>query len=162
MILTFGGCRTVYLYLREAAKKRKFQVIVAEGSPGFSGQKLARELADAGVQTTLIADAAVFAIMARVNCCVVGAHAVLADGGMLGQAGLNMVALAASRHAVPFVVLTGLHKLCPLFPHDPEIAMNELLSPAEARRPPPPPRCYPTRREAAAARRLTGGARRRC
>ena len=39
-----------------------------------------------------------------------------------------MVALAASRHAVPFVVLTGLHKLSPIFP-DP--TLNDLKSPAQ-------------------------------
>jgi translation initiation factor eIF-2B subunit beta len=42
-----------------------------------------------------------------------------------------MVALAASRHAVPFVVLTGLHKLSPLFPHDPDVTLNDLKSPAQ-------------------------------
>jgi translation initiation factor eIF-2B subunit beta len=35
-----------------------------------------------------------------------------------------MVALAAKRHSVPFVVLVGLHKLSPLFPHDPDVTFN--------------------------------------
>lgn len=35
-----------------------------------------------------------------------------------------MVALAAKRHSVPFVVLVGLHKLSPLFPHDPDVTYN--------------------------------------
>lgn len=42
---------------------------------------------------------------------IVGAHAVMANGGVLAPVGLHMVALAARRHAVPFVVLTGLHKV---------------------------------------------------
>jgi translation initiation factor eIF-2B subunit beta len=115
------------------------------------------------IQTTCITDSAVFAMMARANMVVVGAHAVLANGGMLGvvrfalsrfvsqvclfhaslltaalfhpafcaQCGLHLVALAASRHAVPFVVLTGLHKLSPLFPHDPDVTLNDLKSPAQ-------------------------------
>ena len=33
-------------------------------------------------------------------------------------------ALAAQQHSVPFVVLVGLHKLSPLFPHDPDLAYN--------------------------------------
>ena len=70
-------------------------------------------------------------MMARANMVVVGAHAVLANGGMLGMCGAHMVALAASRHAVPFVVLTGLHKLSPLFPHDPDVTLNDLKSPAQ-------------------------------
>ena len=42
---------------------------------------------------------------------VVGVHAVMANGGVLGPVGLNMVALAARKHAVPFVVVTGTHKV---------------------------------------------------
>lgn len=42
-------CKTVYRFLREAAKKRKFQVVVAEGAPDFRGQQLARSLAEAGI-----------------------------------------------------------------------------------------------------------------
>ncbi len=43
------------------------QVVVAEGAPKYDGQRLAKQLADTGIQTTLIADAAVFAMMARMN-----------------------------------------------------------------------------------------------
>jgi hypothetical protein len=45
----------------------KPQVVVAEAAPRYDGHTMARQLADAGVQTTLIADSAVFAMMARVN-----------------------------------------------------------------------------------------------
>lgn len=53
MILTFGMCKTVYRFLKEAAKKRKFQVVVAEGAPDFRGQQLARSLAEAGIMARL-------------------------------------------------------------------------------------------------------------
>jgi translation initiation factor eIF-2B subunit beta len=43
------------------------QVVVAEAAPRFDGHSMARQLADAKVQTTLIADSAVFAMMARAN-----------------------------------------------------------------------------------------------
>ncbi len=43
------------------------QVVVAEGAPRYGGQELARKLAQAGLQTTAIPDAAIFAMMARVN-----------------------------------------------------------------------------------------------
>lgn len=131
MILTFGYCRTVHLFLREAAKKRPFSVVVAEGGPSYGGQRLARALAADGIAATLVSDAAVFALMARANLVLVGCRAVLANGGMLAQAGSHGVALAAARHAVPFVVLTGLHKLSPAFPHDPAVTLNELLCPSQ-------------------------------
>lgn len=35
----------------------------------------------------------------------------MANGGVIGPVGLNMVALAARKHAVPFVVVTGTHKV---------------------------------------------------
>ena len=63
-----------------AAKKRKFQVIVCEGSPHFGGHAMAKSLAEAGIDTTVIHDAATFAIMARVNKVLLPAHAVLVSG----------------------------------------------------------------------------------
>lgn len=56
---------------------------------------------------------------------IVGAHALLANGGVMASVGSHLVARAAKRHAVPFVVLVGLHKLSPLFPHDPSITFND-------------------------------------
>ena len=43
------------------------QLVVAEGAPSFGGHGLAMEMAQLGVPTTLIPDAAIFAMMARVN-----------------------------------------------------------------------------------------------
>lgn len=40
-----------------------------------------------------------------------GAHAIMANGGVIAPVGINMVALAARRHAVPFVVVAGTHKV---------------------------------------------------
>ena len=48
-----------------------------------------------------------------------GAHALLADGGMLGPVGARVAARAARRHAVPLVALCGVYKLTPLFAHEP-------------------------------------------
>lgn len=92
---------------------------------------LARELAAAGLQTVCITDSAVFAMMARVNLVIVAAHAVMANGGVVAPVGLHMAALAAQKHAVPFVVLAGMFKLCPLYPHDPSTILNDMKSPAE-------------------------------
>ena len=43
------------------------QAVVAEAAPRYDGHRMARQLADAKIQTTLIADSAVFAMMARAN-----------------------------------------------------------------------------------------------
>ncbi|XP_073307574.1 uncharacterized protein [Primulina huaijiensis] len=132
VIMTLGSSRTVTEFLCAAKeKKRSFRVFVAEGAPRYQGHALAKELATRGLQTTVITDSAVFAMISRVNMVIVGAHAVMANGGVMAPVGLNMVALAAQRHAIPFVVLAGIHKLCPLYPHKPEVLLNELKSPSE-------------------------------
>eukprot|EP00252_Welwitschia_mirabilis_P025097 TRINITY_DN7710_c0_g1_i1.p1 TRINITY_DN7710_c0_g1~~TRINITY_DN7710_c0_g1_i1.p1 ORF type:complete len:416 (-),score=80.21 TRINITY_DN7710_c0_g1_i1:212-1459(-) len=131
VILTLGHSNTVYHFLCKAKEKRSFQVIVAEGAPRYQGHKLAKELVKKDLQTTVITDSAVFAMISRVNMVIVGAHAVMANGGVIAPIGINMVALAAHRHAVPFVVLAGTHKMCPLYPNNPEVLLNDLKSPSD-------------------------------
>ncbi|KAL4203768.1 hypothetical protein AMTRI_Chr01g129660 [Amborella trichopoda] len=97
----------------------------------YQGHVLAKELVAKDLQTTVITDSAVFAMISRVNMVIVGAHAIMANGGIIAPVGLNMVALAAKRHAVPFVVVAGSHKLCPLYPHNPEVLLNDLKSPSD-------------------------------
>lgn len=65
--MVMGRSRTVEAFLKAAARLRKFQVIVAECAPSFQGQEMALELAKAGIETTVITDSAVFAMMSRVN-----------------------------------------------------------------------------------------------
>jgi len=103
-------------------------------------------MAKFGINTTLITDTAMFAMMARVNKVrsyhidstsiaknyhkvIVGTHAVLANGGLIGISGLHALALAAFHHSVPFVVCTGIYKLSPLFSYEQD-AFNDLNSPA--------------------------------
>ena len=45
------------------------------------GQQLAISLAKDGIDTTVITDSAVFAIMSRVNKVIIGTHTVMANGG---------------------------------------------------------------------------------
>lgn len=116
-------------FLKAAAKKRKFQVVVCEGAPHFGGRETAKVLAGAGIDTILVNDSATFALMARVNKVLLPAHAVLANGGLIAPSGSNLVALAAKSNSVPVVVVTGMFKLCPLFPHEGQDTLNDLVSP---------------------------------
>jgi len=131
VIMTFGGSRTVEEFFKTAGKKRKFEVIVPESAPSFRGQQLAATLAKSGIETTLIPDSAIFAMMARVNKVIVGTHAVMANGGLIAPSGTHMLALAAKHHNIPIVVCTGLNKLTPLYPFDQD-TFNDIKSPAEA------------------------------
>ena len=104
------------------------QVIVCESAPLFLGHATAAALSDSGIMVTVISDAAVFAMMARVDKVLIGCHAVVANGGLITQSGAHAVAIAAKHHKVPVVCVTGMYKLCPLYPHDQD-SINELLSP---------------------------------
>lgn len=131
IILTYGRSKTIELFLKAtAAKKRKFQVVVCEGAPHYGGHEMAKSLADAGIDTIVINDSACFAMMARVNKVLLPAHAVLANGGLVASSGCNLVALAAHHSAVPVVAVTGMFKLSPMYPHEGQDTLNDLVSPS--------------------------------
>ncbi|NWW33224.1 EI2BB factor, partial [Panurus biarmicus] len=67
VIMTIGYSRTVEAFLKEAARKRKFQVIVAECAPFCQGHEMAVRLSKENIETTVMSDAAIFAVMSRVN-----------------------------------------------------------------------------------------------
>ncbi|KAJ3414217.1 proteasome core particle subunit beta 2 [Chytridiales sp. JEL 0842] len=129
IIMTLGKSIAVEKFLKEAAKLRKFQVIVAETAPSYAGQEMALALSQAGIDTTLISDSAIFAVMSRVNKVILGTHAVLANGGLVAINGSSVVATAAKHHSTPVVILTELYKLSPVYPFDTD-AFSLQLSPS--------------------------------
>ncbi|KAI8811048.1 hypothetical protein BJ742DRAFT_148834 [Cladochytrium replicatum] len=128
IIMTAGNSKTVELFLKEVAKVRKFQLIVAETAPQFDGQHLAASLASAGIDTTVITDSAVFAVMSRVNKVILGTNAVTPNGGLVAISGTKIVASAAKHHSTPVVVCTGIYKLSPRYPYDADV-FNVLVNP---------------------------------
>jgi translation initiation factor eIF-2B subunit beta len=131
VVLTFGYSRTVLKFLKRAKEKRDFQVVVAEGLPSSSGLRMAAELDKLQIRTTIIADSMCYAMMARANKVIISAHALLADGGVMASVGTSILAAAARRHNVPVVVLAGIYKLSPNFPHEPGVTFNEFGDPSE-------------------------------
>ena len=81
----------------------------------YSGHEMARSLSSAGISTFLVPDSSIYAIMSRVNKLILGAHAVLANGGMYAIAGSLLAASAARAHSTPAVVCAGQFKLTPLW-----------------------------------------------
>lgn len=130
IILTCGDSQTVESFLKAAAAKNTFQVIVC-GSNNINNNStsMAARLAAAGIDTTVTEVAAVFAIMPRVHKVVLPAHAVLANGGLVAAAGCNLAALAAHHLSVPVVAVTGAYKLCPMYPHEGQDTLQDLQSP---------------------------------
>lgn len=138
IILTHTSSATVQKFLLKAATKRKFTVIHAESFPNNHeathativgkhasegeddlGTKLfSKPLTAAGITVIVIPDAAVFALMSRVNKVILGTHVVLANGGLVAAAGAKTIAQAARVHRTPVVVVTGIYKLSPIYPFD--------------------------------------------
>ncbi|RWS24585.1 hypothetical protein B4U80_01697 [Leptotrombidium deliense] len=133
VIMTLGRSKTVEAFLQYAAKqKRKFQVIIAECAPFYTGVELANNLTSCGIATTLIPDSAIFAMMSKVNKVIIGTHSVMANGGLRAMTGSYSLALAAKHYSVPLIVCTAMFKLTPLYlaSHD-QVAFNRFSAPNE-------------------------------
>ncbi|OMJ29967.1 Translation initiation factor eIF-2B subunit beta [Smittium culicis] len=137
--MTCGHSKTVEMYLKSAARKRRFMVIITESAPSYKGHDLAKSLSGPNIEAIVIPDAAVFAMMSRVNKVILGTHTILnmaiyvfsivmANGGLISDAGTQMIATAAKYHSIPVVVCAGLYKLSPIFPFDQD-RFNTLESP---------------------------------
>ncbi|VVT50041.1 uncharacterized protein SAPINGB_P002571 [Magnusiomyces paraingens] len=114
--------RTVLKFLLRAQKKRNFAVIVTESYPNSTSEAhvFAGKLAKAGIETAVVPDTMVFALMSRVGKVIVGTRAVLANGGCVVSAGVANVCECARQYRAPVLAVTGLYKLSPLYPFDVE------------------------------------------
>jgi ribose 1,5-bisphosphate isomerase len=108
-VLTLSHSGTVRRALSAATPT---EVFVAESRPGREGVDVAeRLLADA--PTTLHTDAATGHVLATeaVDCVLVGADAVLADGRVVNKTGTRLAAVAAAHEDVPFFVACATDKV---------------------------------------------------
>ena len=95
-----------------AALGRKPRVIVGEGRPRLEGRDTARALAEAGIETWLVADAALPLLLSQTNALWLGADAVT-EQGILNKIGSYTAALAAREHGVPAWAIAVRRKLLP-------------------------------------------------
>ncbi|RMH43309.1 MAG: S-methyl-5-thioribose-1-phosphate isomerase [Deltaproteobacteria bacterium] len=106
--LATGGYGTALGVIRAArAAGKRVRVIADETRPYLQGARLtAWELVRDGFDVTIIPDSAAGFLMRRgeVQCVVVGADRVAANGDVANKIGTYQVALAAAAHGVPFYV----------------------------------------------------------
>lgn len=116
-VLTHSRSRSVRDALIMARNNgKKFHVIITESRPDCSGRVLFRELEAAGVSCSLTLDAAMAVVMETVDCVLVGAEAVVENGGVLNKVGTCAVALCASSYKKPVYVLAESVKFTRLYP----------------------------------------------
>ncbi|OBA22531.1 IF-2B-domain-containing protein [Metschnikowia bicuspidata var. bicuspidata NRRL YB-4993] len=116
------GSDTVLQFLIKARAKRNFTVLVTESFPNDTedAHRFVKALAENKIQTVLIPDSTVFAVMPRVGKVILGANTVFANGGCMLNSGVANVVECAKEHKTPVFGVAGLYKLSPLYPFNRE------------------------------------------
>ncbi|CAI2372234.1 unnamed protein product [Moneuplotes crassus] len=127
-VLTIGYSSTVLELFKDAKEKSDFTVVVAENSPENSGKTMQKRLSSLGIKTILLADTSIFSYMSKINKVIISTRAIMADGGLITDAGVELAVLAADYHTVPVIVVSALYKLTPLYPFD-NTTYNKIVSP---------------------------------
>ncbi len=125
----YGTALGVILFAREQGKK--VRVITTETRPVLQGARLTTwELKKAGVPVTLITDSMAGYFMKRgeINCVIVGADRIAANGDTANKIGTYTLAVLAKENNVPFYVAA------PTSTIDPTLASGEQV-PIEQRKP---------------------------
>jgi ribose 1,5-bisphosphate isomerase len=114
VILTHSYSSSVLAILKKASKDGKaLKVIVTETRPELEGRDVARELATAGIDTTLIIDSAVSHFIEDADKVLVGAEAVAANGAIVNKIGTATIAAVAHGARVRVFVAASTQKFSP-------------------------------------------------
>ncbi len=102
-ILTHGPS-SVIRETFSALAERNVRAVVTECRPRLDGRAIAKKLAGWGIPTTLVTDAQMGAAVNDVDCVMVGAEGIRADGAVVNRVGTYLLALAAHDRGIPFYV----------------------------------------------------------
>ncbi len=92
---------------------KRIEVFATESRPRWQGHLTAKELRQAGIDVTLIVDSAVRYFINDVDCVIVGADTITANGALINKIGTSQIALAAKEARVPFMVAAETYKFSP-------------------------------------------------
>lgn len=117
-VLVYQPSPTVQRFILRAAAKRRFTVLIAtKPAKGASEEKpyvsFRKKLSAVGITAINIMNGGLMAYMPRVSKVVLGARSVLANGGVVTDAGAGLIARAAKERGNPVIVLSGVYKLSP-------------------------------------------------
>lgn len=106
---------TIIRTLIKAKKMGKhLHVTCLETRPLYQGRLSARELAAAGIDTTLAVDSAAASLMSKMDLVLVGADAITAEGDLINKVGTYSLAQLAHSHSVRFLCAAEVYKFDPL------------------------------------------------
>jgi len=116
-ILTHGSSKVVIAILEAAlAQGKRFSVIATESRPYEKFSRTLSSLLEKNVPVTLIADSTVAYIMNTVDLVLVGAEAVVENGGILNSIGTYQISIVAKALGKPFYVACQSYKFTRIYP----------------------------------------------
>lgn len=114
-LLTHCNSSAALGVIKEAHSQGKdIKVYATESRPWRQGILTVNELAEAGVDVTLVIDSAVRSVMKRIDKVFVGADTITSDGVLINKIGTSQLALAAHERRVPFYVCAETYKFSPM------------------------------------------------
>lgn len=125
-IITFARSAAVTHSLQAAKKAgKRFRVVVVDSKPLFEGRSLAHILADSAIEVTYCQLNGLSQAVRGATKCLVGAHAVLANGRIYSRAGTALVAMMAKSVGANVYVCAESIKFSERIALD-SVVMNEL------------------------------------
>ncbi|MEM0503645.1 MAG: ribose 1,5-bisphosphate isomerase [Archaeoglobaceae archaeon] len=92
---------------------KRIKVFATESRPRLQGHITARQLKETGIDVTVIVDSAVRYFMNEIDCVIVGADTITANGALINKIGTSQIALCAKEARVPFIVAAETYKFSP-------------------------------------------------
>ena len=130
--LATGGIGTALGIIYTAAwQGKKIKVFSDETRPVLQGSRLTVwELRQQGIDVTLICDNTAASVMRnkRIDCVIVGADRIAANGDVANKIGTYNVAILAHHHGIPFYVAAPTSSFDPAIPDGSQIEIEERSS----------------------------------
>lgn len=118
-VLVHGYSTTVFHALRECKRCGiNLNVLITDCSPEHLGSKMDQALKEEGIKCDIILDLSIGYHMNNIDCVLVGANAIVENGGVINRIGTYTLAIVAKNFKKPFYVLSETLKFLKLYPLD--------------------------------------------
>ncbi len=130
IILTSNYSEQVAKILAENKKTKNFKVLVCESAPKLRKKSQVEELKKIKLDLTVIEDDDIYSVMKKFTKVkiLLGAKAILVNGGLITYGGAYNICLLAKMFSNPVIIVGGTTKLTPMYSFKHEL-YNEYLSP---------------------------------
>ena len=130
IILTSNYSEQVAKILAENKKTKNFKVFVCESAPKLRKKSQVEELKKIKLDLTVIEDDDIYSVMKKFTKVkiLLGAKAILVNGGLITYGGAYNICLLAKMFSNPVIIVGGITKLTPMYSFKHEL-YNEYLSP---------------------------------